>query len=48
MRLSEGGDEDIVKGKAKFDNYYSIIKKIADQKRANAKSSTNDNFELLD
>ena len=48
MRLSEGKDEDIVNGKSKFDNYYRIIKKVADQKRANAKSSTNDNFELLD
>jgi len=48
MRLSEGKDEEIVAGKAKFDNYYRIIKKVADQKRANAKSSTNDNFELLD
>ncbi len=48
MVLSEGKDEEIVKGKLKFDNYYSIIKKVADQKRANAKNSTNDNFELLD
>jgi len=47
MKLSEGKDEEIVAGKSKFDNYYRIIKKIADQKRANAKSSTNDNFELL-
>jgi len=47
MALSEGKDEEIVSGKAKFDNYYRIIKKVADQKRANAKSSTNDNFELL-
>ena len=47
MRLSEGKDEDIVNGKSKFDNYYRIIKKVADQKRANAKSSTNDNFDLL-
>lgn len=48
MMLSQGKDEEIVAGKSKFDNYYRIIKKVADQKRANAKSSTNDNFELLD
>ena len=48
MRLSEGDDEVIVNGKMKFDNYYSIIKKVADQKRANAKNNKNDNFELLD
>ncbi len=48
MRLSEGDDEVIVNGKMKFDNYYSIIQKVADQKRANAKNNKNDNFELLD
>ncbi len=48
MILSEGNDEIIVNGKMKFDNYYSIIKKVADQKRANAKNNKNDNFELLD
>ena len=48
MRLSEGKDDVIINGKMKFDNYYSIIKKVADQKRANAKNSNNDNFELLD
>jgi len=48
MMLSNGKDKDIVYGKSKFDNYYRIIKKVADQKRANAKSSTNDNFELLE
>lgn len=48
MMLSGGTDEEIVNGKAKFDNYYKIVKKVAEQKRANAKSSTSDNFELLD
>jgi hypothetical protein len=48
MALSQGKDETIVKGKAKFDNYYNIIKKVAHQKKINAQNSSNDNFELLD
>ena len=48
MSLSEGSDEVSVKGKSKFDKFYAIVKKVADQKRENAKSQTNDQFELLD
>lgn len=48
MILSGGTDEEIINGKAKFDNYYKIVKKVAEQKRRNAKSSNSDSFELLD
>lgn len=37
MQLSGGQDEIIINGKAKFDRYYQIIKKVADQKAKNAK-----------
>jgi len=47
MELSQGKDEEIVAGKSKFDNYYGIVKKVAEQKLKNAKSNTNENFELL-
>ena len=47
MQLSEGGDEIITKGKAKFDRYYQIIKKVADQKAKNAEKNNNSMFEIL-
>ena len=47
MMLSEGNDEEIVAGKSKFDNYYGIVQKVAEQKAKNAKSNSNENFELL-
>lgn len=47
MQLSGGEDEIIVKGKAKFDRYYKIIKKVADQKAKNAKKNKNSMFEIL-
>lgn len=47
MQLSEGGDEVITKGKAKFDRYYKIIKKVADQKAKNAEKNENSMFQIL-
>ncbi|WP_373071383.1 hypothetical protein [Sulfurimonas sp.] len=47
MQLSEGGDEVITKGKAKFDRYYQIIKKVAEQKAKNAEKNNNSMFEIL-
>jgi hypothetical protein len=47
MQLSEGGDEIITKGKAKFDRYYKIIKKVAEQKAKNAEKNNNSMFEIL-
>lgn len=47
MQLSEGGDEVIVKGKAKFDRYYKIIQKVAEQKAKNAEKNNNSMFQIL-
>jgi hypothetical protein len=47
MQLSEGGDEVITKGKAKFDRYYNIIKKVAEQKAKNAEKNNNSMFQIL-
>lgn len=47
MELSGGGNEVIVKGKSKFDTYYKIIKKIADQKAKNAQKDKNSMFQIL-
>jgi len=48
--MSMGGSEDetIVKGKMKFDNFYEIIKKVAQQQAANLKQTSTGEYELLD
>jgi hypothetical protein len=44
-----GADEKIViNAKIKFDNFYKIVKKIAEQKIANAKANGNNKYKLLD
>jgi hypothetical protein len=48
MRISEGGDEIITKGKAKFDNFYEMIKMVAQQKASNKKENSNNQFQILD
>jgi len=47
--MSMGGhkDEDIVKTKAKFDNFYDLIKLINKQKKSNSKANKNNGFEIL-
>jgi hypothetical protein len=47
MQMSKGGDEVITNGKAKFDRYYHVIKKVADQKAKNDKKNNNSMFEIL-
>ena len=47
MQISQGEDEVITKGKAKFDRYYNIIKKVADQKAKNAEKNNNSMFQIL-
>ncbi|MBT5933881.1 hypothetical protein [Sulfurimonas sp.] len=47
MQLSEGSNEIITKGKSKFDKYYKIIKKVADQKAKNAVQDDNSMFQIL-
>jgi hypothetical protein len=47
MELSKGGDEVITNGKSKFDNYYKIIKQVAEQKLKNAKNQTSSQFDIL-
>jgi hypothetical protein len=47
MQLSQGENEVITKGKAKFDRYYQVIKKVADQKAKNAEKNNNSMFEIL-
>ena len=48
--MAMGGSEDdtIVKGKMKFDNFYEIIKKVAQQQAANLKQTSSGEYELLD
>lgn len=48
--MSMGGSEDetIVKGKMKFDNFYEVIKKVAQQQVVNLKQSSTGEYELLD
>lgn len=48
--MASGGNEDqvVVGGKTKFDNFYEIIKKVAEQKMANKKQNSKSQFELLD
>jgi hypothetical protein len=47
MQISKGEDEIITKGKAKFDRYYQVIKKVADQKAKNDEKNNNSMFEIL-
>ncbi|QSZ41381.1 hypothetical protein GJV85_04425 [Sulfurimonas aquatica] len=47
MELSQGDNEIIIKGKAKFDKYYKIIQKVADQKAKNAEKDNNSMFQIL-
>ena len=47
MQLSRGEEEIITKGKSKFDRYYKIIKKVADQKAKNAEKDSNSMFQIL-
>jgi len=48
--MSMGGSEDsvVVAGKMKFDNFYSVIKKVAKQQMANLKQNSAGEYELLD
>jgi len=48
--MAMGGSEDstIVNGKMKFDNFYEVIKKVAQQQVANLKQNSAGQYELLD
>lgn len=48
MVMGGSEDETIVKGKMKFDNFYEIIKKVAQQQAANLKQTSAGEYELLD
>jgi hypothetical protein len=50
LSIENGGvDEEIViNAKMKFDSFYKIVKKIAEQKIANAKANGNNKYDLLD
>ncbi len=48
MAMGGSKDETIVKGKMKFDNFYEIIKKVAEQQVANLKQTSSGQYELLD
>jgi len=50
LAMQNGGAEEelVIKGKLKFDNFYKIIQKIAEQKIQNAKENGNSKYELLD
>ena len=48
MAMGGSEDETIVKGKMKFDNFYEIIKKVAEQQAANLKQTSAGEYELLD
>ncbi|MEA2100138.1 MAG: hypothetical protein U9P72_08410 [Campylobacterota bacterium] len=48
MAMGGSEDETIVKGKLKFDNFYEVIKKVAEQQAANLKQTGAGEYELLD
>jgi len=50
LAIANGGAEEevVLNGKMKFDSFYKIIKKIAEQKVANAMENGNNKYDLLD
>ena len=48
MATGGSSEESVVKGRARFENFYEIIQKVAEQKLANKQQTSKSQYELLD